>query len=413
MKTNKTGSKNGIVKLKKKFDHFMEKHTAWVKPVWVENVYIASLVVFVLTSIIMSYYVYANTMDNAFLKMLKYAAIGMASLKIVILDIRAYSGRRLLVSCTVLLLLLVSVLVSGGNKNALWTAVMVIASYGVDFRKTLKQLMIWEIILVSGVILLSLFGLIPDRIFMRGDVIRHSLGFKYSTYVPFFFFSIVCMFLYLQKGRIKLYECLLIVCMAVMVYALTNTRLEPALAVLLTVWMFAYQKLRRGWIERVNRFLVRFVVIVAALVSVVAVQMYNPADAGWKKLNGFTSDRLSLSREVFDEYGVHLFGSKIEWVGLSHIYEGSGTMEEYNAVDNMYLKLLVQYGLVVLMIFMVAQFALGEKAIKKNDYYLQTLIIFFAFYSLLNPHTYELAVNPYLLILGGSLVKTKGENDKT
>lgn len=372
-----------------------------IKSGLVEKAYIVSLVVFVISSIMMSYFVYSNTMDVTALKVIRYFTLGVAILKIVIFDLRTYSKRRMALTAIVLLLLLISGLVSG-SRALLWTAIMIVAAYRVDFKKMLRCLFIWEIILVIVLMLLSITGVIPDRVYYRGgQAIRHSLGFKYSTYIPLFFLTLSTIYLFLRKEQIKLYECITIVAVAIMIYVITDTRLEPALAVILTAGLFLYNRISGETYKKMISGFAFVVVPVAVIISGFSIVLYDSNNDIWRSINGFTSGRLSLSSKVLKEYGVSVFGNNIQWVGLSNVYEGENVRSEYNAVDNAYLRLLVQFGVVALMLFACSQANLIGLARVKADYRLQLIIALFVVFSILNPHTYELAFCPFLLLLGG------------
>ena len=220
------------------------------------------------------------------------------------------------------------------------------------------------------------------------------------------------MYLYLRRDKIKIWECLFIILPALILYLLTNTRLEFGLTVLVTVWFFIYQRWPREAHKKAVRIIALASVPFALIFSLFSVQFYNPDNSIWAIMNRFSSDRLALSSEMFNEYGISLFGKDIEWVGLSQIYEGNGDIQDFNAVDNLYLRLLIENGLLVLLVFAFGQYMLAREAIKRDDYYLQFIAIMFVCYSMLNPNTYELFRDPFLLLLGGAVISTGTKRDR-
>ena len=366
----------------------------------VEKAYVVSLVVFVLSSIMMSYFVYSNTMDTTVLRFARYAALGIAIFKILGIDCWTYSRRRAVISIVTLVILMISGFVSG-NRILLWTAIMIIAFYRVDFSSVLKNLFVWEIMLVIIIILLSVIGIVPDRVFPRdGQVVRHSLGFKYSTYLPLLFLGLATIHLYLRRSRIGLIECVVILFASFIIYELTDTRLEPALVVCLTLSIYLYNRFGNDTFKKYIFKISLIVVPFAIVVSLLSVTFFDSESDFWKKINSFTSNRIGLSSKVMNEYGITFFGNDISWVGLSNIYEGEGSYSEYNAVDNAYLRILVQFGAVAMMLFVLSQSVMIAFARERGDYRLQLILIMFVIFSILNPHTYELAFCPFLIMLG-------------
>lgn len=375
--------------------------------------YIFALVIFVLSSIMMSFFVDSNTMDIAFFRIIRYVSIFIALTKICFCDLKKYSLKKILLICSVMAILIISSIVSS-NRMLVWTAIMVIAAYGVDFRRMLKNIYVWEGLLVILIIFLALIGLTTDRLYFRGEQVRHSLGFKYSTYAPLFLLTLSSIYLYLRKGNLKLIELITLYLLAILMYVLTDTRFEPALVVVLASVFYGYQKWGNEKWKKVIRKVITWIVPVALLVSALAVVAYDPNNSIWRKINSFTSDRLSLSSEVIKEYGVKAFGNSIEWVGLSRIYEGDNSNDEYNAVDNAYLKILVQFGALAMIIFVYAQLLLVCYSLGEKDYYLQMIVILFSIFSILNPHTYEIVFFPFILLINNKrwLLNSKSSNEK-
>ena len=158
-----------------------------------ENFYIGGVVAFITVSIFMSYFVYSDVMDLMPLRIIRYIILACMVAKIVLFDVRSYSKKRMAVTAVVFLIVFISSMISE-IRNLLWVLIVVIAAYKTDFKRVLKYVLICEIVIISLFVLLCLLQITPDRLYGRSDsdVIRHSLGFRYATYLGLFLLSIAC-----------------------------------------------------------------------------------------------------------------------------------------------------------------------------------------------------------------------------
>ena len=186
--------------------------------------------------------------------------------------------------------------------------------------------------------------------------------------------------------------------LALLSFLLTDTRFEPICIVLVV----SYFGLRRVWPRlkygKILAFLAKYIVFIVAIVSIVAVYTYDKESPIMSKLNDVSSGRLSLMSKAEREYPESIFGRPIKWVGISEVYNGEVESSEFNAVDNVYVRLMLNYGIIVLGIFLAMQYLLGKKAVEDKNEELQFILIVIACYSMLSPRMIELTFNYFLML---------------
>ena len=123
--------------------------------------------------------------------------------------------------------------------------------------------------------------------------------------------------------------------------------------------------------------------------------VYNPDNALLAKLNGFLTGRLKWGRAGIDEYGLKLFGNKIEWVGYDADWERG---MKYNYVDSSYLQIALEYGIIVLAVILLLYALLIFTSIKNQKYYLCWLALIILVFCVTEPRLVKLAYNPFLLL---------------
>lgn len=78
-------------------------------------------------------------------------------------------------------------------------------------------------------------------------------------------------------------------------------------------------------------------------------------------INGIIGSRFTHSARVFENYSVPLFGGVIDFDKLQTLYQ-------YSIVDNGYLRLIYNFGIVGFAVFMVLYFLTVRKLIRKKEY---------------------------------------------
>ena len=407
MKTNKAESRGGAVKLKTRLDRFMEKRTAWVKPVWVENVYIASLVVFLVITILSSYFVHRDYFATDYIRIVKYLAVLMMGIKILLFDLRKYTLKHLILLILALVCFGVSAFISN-NRSLLLTYIAVIAAFGLDFRRIL-----WYFLLAVGglfiaIVFCSLIGLVPDLVYYRGEMARHSLGFIWCATPAIFGWSLSMAYLYYRGKGIGWMEVFAIMVANILLGIVTGTRLECACVLIGVIIAVINKKDWFGKEKRVGKAIripLLLFPIVLTIVSFLFAFLYNASDPFLNKINTFSSSRLSLSHRAVSEYGLTMFGNNVEWRGMTDLYAGTATMDDYSTVDNSYLSIFLRFGLVCGILVLFGYYLLVRKVIMQQDLLLGMILIIIFIHSLLNPHLVVLVHNAFLLLIAN---KTMG-----
>ncbi|MBR3169302.1 hypothetical protein IKF23_02580 [Candidatus Saccharibacteria bacterium] len=388
-----------------------KKRSDGIKPLpkWVENLCITAVALFSCIVVITGYFVYANSVDWTVLRVIKYLILALMFLKILVFDFKYYSKKVIICLALVLICFTVSAFISD-NRTLLQFFIVIVSAFRVDFKKLLKCFLVFEGGLFLLIILLAAFGVIPDLVFGRAGefgVLRHSLGFRWCATPAIFGWSLSMAYLYYCGKEIKWWELLAIFIINIVLYALTDTRLEFACVILGIIASVVYkykEKLMTGFVKETLRSLVIFLPIILTLLSFVLACTYTPTNDVMKKLDSWSSSRLKLSNLAVNEYSLKAFGNKTEWTGLSDIYEGAADDEDFKSVDNSYILIFLRYGLLVGIIVLMMYFVLGEWSVIRGDYLLEMMLFIIMLHSLFNPHLMTIPHNVFLLLIMPAMV---------
>lgn len=332
---------------------------------------------------------------NLFLRFLRYLGYILVLFKI-LLD--TYDKKELLKTCCIILLLLGNALFVG---NAVLCGFLFIwGAKNINFEKIAPIMLVW---FLAGVIITiggSQIGFIDDwSYFATSSRPRNAIGYFYPSHAASALLYTVLLFCYVFKQRLKVWHIVLIELLNYWQYCQTDSRTGFVLVLVIPVAFYLLKYLKKDIFGTVLGNILSMAFPISLVVSLFTSLAYHPT-GNWQKLNSFLSGRLQLGHDALYDYGVHLFGQKIEWIGyggLGHsVQELKGT---YNYVDCSYIKILLENGIVIWVIFMLGFCIASIYAVRENNKYMALALAFVAGYSIIEPRLIEIGFNPFVLTL--------------
>lgn len=278
-------------------------------------------------------------------------------------------------------------------------SMFIFSAGNLKFDDILLVSFIIEVFVMAAALGGAYFGVIPNDIY--GDAVRTrmALGFQFCTFGSHLMLFITMSYVCLRK-RICFAECVLLLGINYILYRLTVTRVDifivaPFIAICY-IWPLLSDKIPQNFFTKL---LFQYGGILSVFFSVLAQKFYDPDIAWLAKINAALSSRLQLGHEAIQQYGIRLFGQQIRWVGV-----GSKTKHpdwDYNYVDCSYLKYLLNYGLVFLIILMLGMTWMGKQALEEQNQMLCVSYIALFLFAMVDAELCVLAFHPFLLSIGG------------
>jgi len=261
------------------------------------------------------------------------------------------------------------------------------------------------------IILLYLVNIIPDYKYFSGTSIRHSLGFYYPTFPSTILFFIVLMRLFIKKGKIGIFETLIyIVAILIMYkYTLSKTGLILSVAVVIFSLICKILNLLKIDIESVMRSNVITVIIyilpiIILLFSIGTAVSYNSNSKFMVSLNKVLNNRLEVAHKTINNEGISLFGKNITWIGNGGRWYEDIPEGEYNFVDNAYLKMMLDCGIIYLIVFMLIIIKNQRKLIEKKEYISLFIIFIILLWGISEPNILDLEKNVFLIMIFSNVI---------
>lgn len=284
-----------------------------------------------------------------------------------------------------------------GNLSIFILWVFILAAKGIEFEKIIEYSFYINVYLMFFVVASSLFGIVENRIYVRsnGDY-RYSLGYQYTTNIANLYMHMIIMYVYWKKKKITIISIVALMVINVAIYRLTDTRNAFGIVCLILIGAVIlkysdYFSRPHKWINYIYICSVPFF----ALVSVCATALYNPNISWMNFMNGLFSGRLQLGKAGLEQYGIKLFGNKIEWIG--GIIEFEINKKAYNYVDSSFVQVLLEFGVIALVMSSLYFVSLNRKAVRHKDVWFGLAVFLIALHSILDPQLMWLEYNPFLL----------------
>lgn len=341
-------------------------------------------------------------------KIILYSIYGIFFCKILI-DI--YKSKKINYLCLGLFLLSCIASLISKNKELLGYVLVIIAIYKLDFNKIVRSCLFGNLFSFSVITILSLLGFIPNLRVFTPDGIAYSLGYYYSTFPATYVFLMFLMRFYLKKENVKSIEILSSLVINFVVYKITlsETAFILNLGILFFEIVYKIYKYKKWNIKQIayKNILSIFFIIIPILIfgfSFITTFTYNPQIEIYATLDKKLNNRVHLAKEAVDKYGVSAFGKKIKWIGNG----GKGYMkdsgESYNFVDNAYIRIMLDYGLIFLCVILLV-YLLGQIEFSKQKKYIilfiNTLILI---WGITEPNLLEIEKNVFIVITINSVI---------
>lgn len=291
----------------------------------------------------------------------------------------------------------------GDHMFLLFSAVLTIGFFGMDYRKVLKLFSV-----VLGCFLVLTFsaaccGAIEDFVMMKDGYIRTALGICYPTDMASYVLFLL-MYSWAAWKRIPDLIALFlgIICFFFSRYiamSITSTICSAVFcAIVLGHFLCAECGLARR-IPHALRTLVRqlmtFAFPLLALLMFVLIFAYSRNFGPALRINNLLSKRLELPLDAFRQYGLKPFGTPFEQNGNGFTTFASNN---YNFVDSTYPLILIRYGWILFLALCASWTASTRNAFHNHDSRLACLMALIAFHSLSEHHFIETNFNILLVM---------------
>ncbi len=300
-----------------------------------------------------------------------------------------------------------------GNYLPLRFIFVILASKNVEFKKIVKNDMLVRIALMIIVVLCHYAGITNDYILYRSDeTIRNSMGFSHPNIFSFHLLMITLEFFYLKytnNRRNKLSDYLLLIVVLIIMNVCSDSRSSMlALFVFGILFFFRDAIYKYSSKHKSILFIFGFLFIGFTIVSILCTIFYSPSNSFLYSLDKITSYRLYYSNYFYNTYGFSLLGQKVVTISTEY-----AMLNGVNALvlDNVYIQLLVRYGVLVYSIFAIMFIKSSYYAFKERNMYMFIIIIVLVLFGLMESQILIIETCPFLIYFNNVVYLKKAVNE--
>lgn len=280
----------------------------------------------------------------------------------------------------------------------LWyTGFLIVGAKDIDFNKILKVYLVIGITIMVAAFGASQMGWIENLQYatLRDEewIVRNSFGSVYPTDFSAHIFYLALAGICLAENKITWGKIINFVVLAVFVLDKCGARTSSICMLLIAVMLVAIKYLKDKIKTNVIYHIMNLSTVALAGLFISLVQIFDSAREWMVKLDSVLSYRLSISDKALDLYDYKLFGQNIVEVGLGR---AEGHREDYFFLDCSYIRIALLYGIVLLIVALIAFWLAGKRAILNNRTVIVVAIMVIAVHSFMEHHILEIAYNPIL-----------------
>lgn len=282
----------------------------------------------------------------------------------------------------------------------LWyTGFLIVGAKDIDFHKILKVYLVIGITIMVAAFGASQYGFIEDLeyIIERGGEVhaRHAYGIIYPTdFAAHIFYLVLAAVVYL-RDRLNIWGRVWMTLLAAgFVYLVANAQ-TSMICLVGVAFLCVLERIFQKNIGIISS-LFQWIPIGCATGFVGVAYFYNLEEEWLLKLNNMLSGRIEISKTAFDMYDIKLFGQFIPEVGNGHAVE---FRPNYFFLDDSYVRILLEYGVILFVIVLMIFTVIIRQAKKRNDFLLVLCVVCLAVQSIMEHHLINVAYNSIMLAL--------------
>lgn len=332
--------------------------------------------------------------------------VALILLKIILFDY-IIVNRKSIVAILFFILYFIISLISvkrSGSITPIMAFLLIIGAHNVNFEDIIRIFVYTATILLVITFIAYFLGLITESTATRNGNIRHSFGYRHPT-------DLIAMITYILMG--DMYLCIkhkkllyprVILYLFFGFFALIacDARLGSiTIFILIPVIFFLYRRNEKN--SRIMKFIFRNSFNLGLLLSIVTTQLFTT------HINNFlvSLDQLLSYRLTYQVMAVKFFGYSF-WG--QKIYQEYSQMFDNNSwffIDSSYYIFLIQYGISLLILWLIFFYLCQRKMLKDENYIIPFLFLIVCIDSLINQYLYSPEYNVFLLSLMANLSASK------
>lgn len=343
---------------------------------------------------------------SSILVILRYAVL-IAFVALVLSRTIKMDRKSLMFGGLVLFSTIATVIFYDGGISLLYIVFLLLSARNTSLTEIFRITIITIVGTYLFVIASSQIGIIPDTVGMRwigdyagsffaGAYLRHAMGFLVSNQVPVTFLMVYILIIGWRKEDIPFYFNAVVVALNIYLFYKFGARIVFVFT-FVTILLYYAVKLRKviekhRAIKKKRKSVLSYSFIICAALSFIISVVYSYHPESMSKLDLIFNHRISMASQALNYYGIHILGSGKD----AATYNGAlNTI----TVDNGYVSMFIQNGLIVGIIVIAAWTFITQRATYYKNHYLLWVLVIISILNLINSDLISYRVVAWYCIL--------------
>lgn len=350
------------------------------------------LYLFSLFIILIFYNITSTTFDINSVKFLPLICSAIRYLFLFIIALKAlflsdYTLKELIIISLIGCMLLISAYISKENA-LLFSFILIIGAKNCNLKRIAKVYFYTYIGIVALVFILYFLGILTEFGMYRGDSARFAMGFNHPNLLGRLILVIIISAVLLFKDKLRKVHYIAFVLAMLFVWFVPQCRSVFLCMIVLAILSLAnHFKLMQN--KAIQNIIISAVPIIT-IVCLICAALYNPDSKIWILIDNFSSGRIYFSNLCYEMFGyTSLFGQNV-----IPFLDDTALI-----IDNCYIRLICEFGIVALYMFCHINSAATKKAFDNKRFDIAIILAVMGIFGIFELHSYVAVYNISLLAL--------------
>lgn len=316
-------------------------------------------------------------------------------LLIKIFFLQRYTVKQFIMITVISFFFLLSVILSN-DRRLLSAWLFIVAGKDVDIERVVKIARNILFVALFSIFFCTYLKILDNYIIYRLNTPRYSLGFDHPNQLGLRIFQFIICIIYLHKDRVGFPDITLIIAGAVFCFLVPNSQAAYVSLLILLIVLGIYIYIKKYSVNLSLHFMSGLITgavaanAMSVFLSIIDVKKNNLLSL----LDRALSYRFSMCHIDYILYGVSWFGNRIY---ISEEDRRLAGITQRLWMDNSYMSLLLQYGILTYLIFSVIYIVTMYKQKKNNNMMLVMVLFLFAVYGIIEKSFFAMTHNIFIL----------------
>ena len=283
---------------------------------------------------------------------------------------------------------------------------IIIGAPNLNFNEFIKKDMIIRFGFMTFVLIMYHFNFTENFLTRNSNGLYvSSMGFSHPNNFALHIMTLCLDFIYLNFHKMKFPYYVIILGIIYIINRFTGSRTSEIAIIVMIILNILLTRINIDIFKKWLKYVICAIPILILIVSLFLSYNYNGKGI-YKTVNKIVTNRLRFSHWYLDNYDINLFGQKI--VRVSTVKAANKKIERH-ILDNAYISLLLNYGIVPFIAFLIMIYNIINKSFREKNRAMITLIIVYFLIGFVETYLYLFYVNIYLIYYTTQLYNKKKE----